>query len=590
MIDNLLSEILNKEIISVNSTLSSYKKLIDDASSIIEKLTNEDIYGLNFKDIETLLDNSIDLNLTQSEKDFLLGIGKLDNVNKMTLKMLGLSKSQKVTLITIKRKIEVLINASSVNDTIDNYSNYLEKCKKLLNQTINNNINLISDISLINSIIEKYDIKFIDKVRIFLEINKSNLDFYEKIKNHDQIEEVDIQDESNLKETNIDFEELKKVFSSLGIDLEEFNIKYITRLKKYGDIDKFVSIIKLLKENNLEYIFKNQEVFVKILLYSNLEYINNIINICKKENIMDIMKKFQTIFFPPVRDNVDINIKVGGPNKFSLSGSYNNFVNNIKFLKDLGISPSLVMEKCSTFFVRNYKQSLNILKCLDIYGITLGQTVKEIPFTVFRSAQTALKRLDEAIEFDCYPYVINHLSRISDFNCNLHRIKYARKLANMNSPLGCTNPYRYSKSSNSIYLISLFSSNKDATYGLKATDTKKMYEAVDVDTYNKKQLDIILESAESVIDIDLSIAEDPIIQELDNNFKVDNIRYSFDGVIISRLKVLRYYKIFSIDPNITIDKSTLLYIICINSMIDKEEVNKIEHSLDKIKLFGGAFK
>ena len=76
----------------------------------------------------------------------------------------------------------------------------------------------------------------------------------------------------------------------------------------------------------------------------------------------------------------------------------------------------------------------------------------------------------------------------------------------------------------------------------------------------------------------------------ENNFKVDNIRYSFDGVIISRLKVLRYYKIFSIDPNITIDKSTLLYIICINSMIDKEEVNKIEHSLDKIKLFGGAFK
>ena len=164
MIDNLLSEILNKEIISINSSLSSYKKLIDDASSIIEKLTNEDIYGLNFKDIETLLDNSIDLNLTQSEKDFLLGISKLDNVNKMTLKMLGLSKSQKVTLITIKRKIEVLINASSVNDTIDNYSNYLEKCKKLLNQTINNNINLISDISLINSIMEKYDIKFKDSV------------------------------------------------------------------------------------------------------------------------------------------------------------------------------------------------------------------------------------------------------------------------------------------------------------------------------------------------------------------------------------------------------------------------------------------
>lgn len=590
MIDNLLSEILNKEIISVNSSLSSYKKLIDDASSIIEKLTNEDIYGLNFKDIETLLDNSIDLNLTQSEKDFLLGISKLDNVNKVTLKMLGLSKSQKVTLITIKRKIEVLINASSVNDTIDNYSNYLEKCKKLLNQTINNNINLISDISLINSIMEKYDIKFKDKVRIFLEINKSNLDFYEKIKNHDQIEEVDIQDESNLKETNLDFEELKKVFSSLGIDLEEFNIKYITRLKKYGDIDKFVSIIKLLKENNLEYIFKNQEVFVKILLYSNLEYINNIINICKKEDIMDIMKKFQTIFFPLVRDNMDINIKSGASGKSYLCGSYNNFVNNIKFLKNLGISPSLVMKKCSTFFVRNYKQSLNILKCLDIYGITLGRTVKEIPFTVFRSAPIALKRLDEAIEFDCYQYVVNHLSRISDFNCNLHRIKYARKLANMNSTLGCVNPYKYSKSSNNVYLISLFSSNKDATYGLKATDTKKMYEAVDVDTYNKKQLDIILDSAESVIDIDLSIAKDPIIQELDNNFKVDNIRYSFDGVVISRLKVLRYYKIFSNDPNITIDKSTLLYIICINSMIDKDELNKIEHSLDKIKLFGGAFK
>ena len=59
--------------------------------------------------------------------------------------------------------------------------------------------------------------------------------------------------------------------------------------------------------------------------------------------------------------------------------------------------------------------------------------------------------------------------------------------------------------------------------------------------------------------------------------------YNFNGVIISRFKVLRYYETLISEPQIVPNKDMLLYTICMDSMLDIDELNRINNCLDKIK-------
>ena len=62
----------------------------------------------------------------------------------------------------------------------------------------------------------------------------------------------------------------------------------------------------------------------------------------------------------------------------------------------------------------------------------------------------------------------------------------------------------------------------------------------------------------------------------------DGITYNFNGVIISRNKVLRYAEKLITSPNIELTDSTLLYIITRNSMLDENELNIIKECTSKI--------
>ena len=61
------------------------------------------------------------------------------------------------------------------------------------------------------------------------------------------------------------------------------------------------------------------------------------------------------------------------------------------------------------------------------------------------------------------------------------------------------------------------------------------------------------------------------------------IVYNFDGVIISRLKVLRYYQTLISNEKIVSSKDALLYAITVRSMLNQEEVQKIEACINQIK-------
>ncbi len=81
---------------------------------------------------------------------------------------------------------------------------------------------------------------------------------------------------------------------------------------------------------------------------------------------------------------------------------------------------------------------------------------------------------------------------------------------------------------------------------------------------------------------------DFLITQLDDKYKDQNndLIYNFDGVIISRIKVLRLYQALISNSSIEYDKDLLVYVITRNSMLNIEEMEKIRECLKTIKFKG----
>ena len=74
-------------------------------------------------------------------------------------------------------------------------------------------------------------------------------------------------------------------------------------------------------------------------------------------------------------------------------------------------------------------------------------------------------------------------------------------------------------------------------------------------------------------------------QEIESNTVIINdLIYDFGGVIISRLKVLRFYQTLISSPEIEPSYDVLLYVITKLSMLDEEEMNIIISSLKSLKI------
>ena len=124
-------------------------------------------------------------------------------------------------------------------------------------------------------------------------------------------------------------------------------------------------------------------------------------------------------------------------------------------------------------------------------------------------------------------------------------------------------------------------------FGENQYKTFDQYNAVTIDNYINSDTvelyDKILKSNENINITDIS-ERDYYIQKLDNAYKKNDLIYDFGGVIISRLKVLRFYQTLISSPEIEPSYDVLLYVITKISMLDEEEMNIIISSLKSLKI------
>lgn len=560
-----------------------YKRLSLSNKSDLENLKNI----LNNFNINTIIANFnilTDLDLSEEEKELIDTLKNLDtNVLKYILD-LGLDEKQEKILSDIKSKIETKITElESINEeTIKEKINYN---KILLSKIKNKTINLIDsrDISYIIELLVKNDFPVSAQIEVLKLINKINLDIYSNIDVEDVIS-------SEKEETNIDKDELTKILSAHKIDFNSLKEENRTKLIKYGVLSQIEEILCTLEEQGLHNIKSREDILVNILIYSSKKIIDDNMKLVKERNIVSLAYINPTMFYPAMKvvTNMRPHIKSGptlGGRTSKTSGSSNFLKGNIELLDELGIDPEEVYSKCATYFYGNPKLKRRLLKNLELYGINLRDNLSS--YALLSTGAAVLDTLDKAIENGAYEYCLEYQSRLGSNNrVNYYRIKYAKKLYEEGNPLGRKTPFnaRYvnAKGRETYVLSSDFTKATSEKYGSEEQDTKRLYGSKEIAVENQELISTILSNSRCDVITDISRLNSKIVSLDKLYMSEDGITYNFNGVIISRNKVLRYAEKLITSPNIELTDSTLLYIITRNSMLDENELNLIKECISKI--------
>lgn len=560
-----------------------YKRLTLSNKSDLENLKNI----LKKFDINTIIANSnilTDLDLSEEEKELIDTLKNLDaNVLKYILD-LGLDEKQEKILSDIKNKVETKITElESINEeTIKERINYN---KILLSKIKNKTINLIDsrDISYIVELLAKNGFPVSAQIEVLKLINKINLDIYSNIDVEDVIS-------SEKEETNIDKDELTKILSAHKIDFNSLKEESRTKLIKYGVLSQIEEILCTLEEQGLHNIKSREDILVNILIYSSKKIIDDNMKLVKERNIVSLAYINPTMFYPAMKvvTNKRPYIKSGptpGERTSKTSGSSNFLKGNIELLDELGIDPEEVYSKCATYFYGNPKLKRRLLKNLELYGINLRDNLTS--YALLSTGAAVLDTLDKAIENGAYEYCLEYQSRLGSNNrVNYYRIKYAQKLYEEGNPLGRKTPFnaRYvnAKGRETYVLASDFTKATSEKYGSEEQDTKRLYGSKEITVENQELISTILSNSRCDVITDISRLNSKIVSLDKLYMSEDGITYNFNGVIISRNKVLRYAEKLITSPNIELTDSTLLYIITRNSMLDENELNIIKECTSKI--------
>lgn len=392
---------------------------------------------------------------------------------------------------------------------------------------------------------------------------------------------------------NISKDEIKGISPSID-DMYVSPRYYILQLGNYDNIE---GILKVFRDNNINIDFNkysNQLCRIFVLSNSNniLEIINNIKDDLAKNNnltfdyVFSRFIKSPTIFISGKKHHGKRKINKStdststdsrsskGKDSNIIVGQYDNYCANRKLLLDLGVDIVKSFDDCFCVFGIANEGLKNNIALLEMYGIKREQYVKALSVLSSSPLQFTfmLDRFIELGTFDLglvgYEHIKNNLSNVKKSKEQLRSIIFSLINASkagygMNDLFHTTH-----KGSHFMSLCTKFLSDfpRDAIYEQGQVVELKEY---NIEHSPLKDIDF------DVYDISFpsTMFENFYIKKLEESYKIDDLHYNINGVIISRNKVLR-------NASILLKKSMLnarnmMYVITKDSILTEEQFGKL---------------
>ncbi len=491
----------------------------------------------------------------------------------------------------IKNLINDIIN--EINDRIDKINKQIEQTEKTeeidkINDLIvkikeldTNNYFNAKDIDELRKILDKYinfDLSIEEYIEIIIEIAKTSITNVIKV-DDSLIQDDDVEEIEEVLEVNNNEEDIINLLKKYNYNFNGLNDKNKNLIVKFGNILNMDAILSILENNNIRIdIFNRENQFVTLLTLSNSQIVNTIIENIKTDNSEEDIVLNQV--FDNYLDEISLFIKgkriykktgKGGPpsDKKYLVGGFEHYIKNREFLLNKGVlNINDIMKKCSSSMVIAHNTFISKFKAFELYNIPIATICST--FSCMKAPEP-LTMLDHFIEVGCFDYVLSNFSKVTFGDSMIYRLIKAKQE-------GLTNADLYRQFEKKVVLPSTITVDKLNGYGINKTNGATVVGQYRPD-FSPKYNEIM--AREDNYGPLVLVYNNFFIKRLEELCKEDDYRYNFNGVIISRLKVLRYYEAM-IKKSIAGTPDSVLYAVCKDSILTEEQYKTIKNCIDKI--------
>lgn len=593
--DNLI-HLLKKSISEKKAIIHRYYQYKDDGleeKQELEKLMFASCYNISTVSLETINGIIDSFSISNDEKKQLkedistiMTILKLNNISGTTL---VLDDSQINVLNRFTNYLHEYVVTRRDFATYENIDiekiTFLNDKYKSLATLLNNpkNKKFVSDISTLNILFDENNVSSDERRDILLSIIKYNKSLFNYKKKEDE--------SSITKYGDLDIDKVRVIFKKYDYDFDSFSDNFRNKVLGNGSFVRIREVLDSLSKYKFPKVL-NEYTLMSLLLGADKETISRCVSLATSNKL----KVEQLLRIPGVlikRENGTILSK--RYNKFRIVGydsdnykdevyivgSFKDFEKNIYSLSKYGLSIKNVFNRCPLVLVIPNEVLSNNLETFLEYGFTF----KDRSNNLFDKAMPALlcNNLAEVIDqfIEIHPYGISYLRQnlsciktvSSCFDTMFYKIYYSIMKKGINESF-----------------ITVISNNKSFLC-FKNLDSE---EYLDINDNNKVEITntIIPEFTDrdkymqiiknTDLSIDIEIFDNEFIQNINvYSDKEEPLIYNFEGIRISKIKVLRIFNAL-LKNHVLANMDSFMFSITYNTIINQNDYNKLADIIKKV--------
>lgn len=593
--DNLI-HLLKKSISEKKAIIHRYYQYKDDGleeKQELEKLMFASCYNISTVSLETINDIIDSFSISNDEKKQLkenistiMTILKLNNISGTTL---VLDDSQINVLNKFTNYLHEYVATRRDFATYENIDiekiTFLNDKYKSLATLLNNpkNKKFVSDISTLNILFDENNVSSDEKRDILLSIIKYNKSLFNYKKKEDE--------SSITKYGDLDIDKVRVIFKKYDYDFDSFSDNFRNKVLGNGSFVRIREVLDSLSKYKFPKVL-NEYTLMSLLLGSDKETISRCVSLATSNKL----KVEQLLRIPGVlikRQNGTILSK--RYNKFRIVGydsdnykdevyivgSFKDFEKNIYSLSKYGLSIKNVFNRCPLVLVIPNEILSDNLETFLEYGFTF----KDRSNNLFDKAMPALlcNNLAEVIDqfIEIHPYGISYLRQnlsciktvSSCFDTMFYKIYYSIMKKGINEAF-----------------ITVISNNKsflcfknlDSEEYLNINDNNKVEitnTIIPEFTDRGKYMEIIKNTD---LSIDFEIFDNEFIQNINvYSDKEEPLIYNFDGIRISKIKVLRIFNAL-LKNHVLANMDSFMFSVTYNTIINQNDYNRLADIIKKV--------
>lgn len=593
--DNLI-HLLKKSISEKKAIIHRYYQYKDDTleeKQELEKLMFASCYNISTVSLETINDIIDSFSISNDDKKQLkeaistiMTILKLNNISGTTL---VLDDSQINVLNKFTNYLHEYVATRRDFATYENIDiekiTFLNDKYKSLATLLNNpkNKKFVSDISTLNILFDENNVSSDEKRDILLSIIKYNKSLFNYKKKEDE--------SSITKYGDLDIDKVRVIFKKYDYDFDSYSDNFRNKVLGNGSFVRIREVLDSLSKYKFPKVL-NEYTLMSLLLGSDKETISRCVSLATSNKL----KVEQLLRIPGVlikRENGTILSK--RYNKFRIVGydsdhykdevyivgSFKDFEKNIYSLSKYGLSIKNVFNRCPLVLVIPNEMLSDNLETFLEYGFTF----KDRSNNLFDKAMPALlcNNLAEVIDqfIEIHPYGISYLRQnlsciktvSSCFDTMFYKIYYSIMKKGINESF-----------------ITVISNNKsflcfknlDSEEYLNINDNNKVEitnTIIPEFTDRGKYMEIIKNTD---LSIDFEIFDNEFIQNINvYSDKEEPLIYNFDGIRISKIKVLRIFNAL-LKNHVLANMDSFMFSVTYNTIINQNDYNRLADIIKKV--------